>query len=149
MTYAVPQKGSPGHEPIVAGLLSFLMLGLGQAYNGDRGKAYRFFAFPVLVSIGYAGYLIATHQAPLRGESLPMTPATAGLYAVLTAIWLYGIVEAHQTAGRIRRGDEPGPDSPGRAAVGYIVKLALLLILLPLVVTIGAVIFVLVVRGGR
>ena len=42
-----PEEPIHRREPILSAVLSFLYLGLGQAYNGQRRKAYMFFAAPL------------------------------------------------------------------------------------------------------
>ena len=85
----VRQKPNPQNQlksPIVAALLSFVWIGIGQIYNGQVGKGILFMILQVLncflflVAIGFL---------------------------TVPAFWLYGIYDAYTTAEKINRGAIP------------------------------------------
>lgn len=92
-----PPTARPVHNPVVAGLLSLVMPGLGQAYNGQYAKAFAFF-------FGFVGSLYMCVQ----GHALPFA-------MFLAFIPLMGIVEAARAANQLNARalgafDEPEDD---------------------------------------
>ena len=75
-------------SPFVAGLLSFICTGLGQAYNGQTVKALVYFA----VSVGFFQ----------MGILLGGTGLTPIFVLSFLGMWLFGILEAWRTAQMIR-----------------------------------------------
>ncbi len=67
-------------NPILAAILSFIITGLGQLYNGDLKKAALFFGAQVLVAL-----------------ILWRISWTIG-YLVTLGIWLYAIYDAYKSA---------------------------------------------------
>ncbi|SFH34466.1 hypothetical protein SAMN05660649_04834 [Desulfotomaculum arcticum] len=69
-------------NPGVAAVLSFLICGLGQIYNGQIGKGLLLFGGAII-----SGFL---------------TTILIG-FILLPAIWLYGIYDAYKTANSINK----------------------------------------------
>ncbi|GEM_PF-737563 len=99
-------QASMVRNPTVAGMLSFFTPGLGQAYNGTRGKGYLFLLsyFPIAIL-----YVILLY---LFKERLPTEYTTFNLYSkpnlvmIISAIivWLWSINDASGTAKKINEG---------------------------------------------
>lgn len=92
------QTDSPPHikrrKPLFALLMSFILPGYGQLYNGDINKAiWLFLGFTLLIIPAIA--LIALY--------LPanlMLPALLGSLLLLFVLWIYGMVDAFRSARR-------------------------------------------------
>ncbi|NHM26936.1 hypothetical protein G7K71_08060 [Desulfofundulus sp. TPOSR] len=69
-------------NPGLAAVLSFLVCGLGQIYNGQIGKGIGLF-----VAAGISGLLCTVVIG----------------FILLPVVWLYGIYDAYKTAERINR----------------------------------------------
>lgn len=67
-------------SPGLAVLLSFLLPGLGQFYNGEVGKGFLFIILAIV--------------------NIPLTFIVIGIFSGL-ALWIYGMVDAHSSAVRI------------------------------------------------
>lgn len=70
-------------NPGLAAVLSFLVIGLGQIYNGQIGKGIGF-----LVAAVIAGVLCSVVIG----------------FVLFPVIWIYGIYDAYKTAEKINRG---------------------------------------------
>ncbi len=106
-------------EPILAGILSFFFMGLGQAYNGLRRKGYMFFMVLPLSIILY----FILHA--LFGEPMPKTEEEAATFNspsyLITAIfwfviWISNIYDAYQSAKRVNEGEIIVEETAGRSA---------------------------------
>jgi TM2 domain-containing membrane protein YozV len=77
-------------NPVLAVILSFFILGLGQLYNGQFGKAVicAFFGYPALV---------LAYSAKELGN----------LYGIVLLIWLFSLYDAYNVATRLNSGRIP------------------------------------------
>jgi signal peptidase I len=82
----------------LAALLSVIMPGLGQLYNGQARKAFAFLAAHVLVSAGVLGWMIAVPQRPLN----VLVPAL-----LILGVWAVIVAEAGWTARAIGEAFQP------------------------------------------
>jgi TM2 domain-containing membrane protein YozV len=94
-------------NPLIAALCSFIIPGLGQIYNGDARKA------------------IALLFGTVAGLLFLVIP---GLI-----VWIYGIYDAHKTAGRMNSGEIPGKSTTAVAMIlfgvpGFILVTAVIVI---------------------
>jgi TM2 domain-containing membrane protein YozV len=80
-------------SPFVAGLLSFICTGLGQAYNGQTVKALVYFA----VSVGLFQMAVLTSG----------TGITPVFVLSFMGMWFFGMLDAWRTAQMIRSGVTP------------------------------------------
>jgi TM2 domain-containing membrane protein YozV len=72
-------------DPAVATLLSFLLPGIGQLYNGQVGKGVGFILLSMFVNF-------------------PLMFVGIGFFTML-ATWVWGMIDAHSTAEKINRGE--------------------------------------------
>ena len=106
--YSQNNESMPGEpqkirEPILAGVLSFFCLGLGQAYNGQRRKGYIYFSGLIVVMIFYFILnRLFNEPLPERGEKVNLSSPS---YMIATIgylfLWILNIYDAYQTANRI------------------------------------------------
>jgi len=88
----VRQPGAPKYQqvyqeknPVVAAVLSLLVVGLGQVYNGEVGKGLLFFIVAIIIGLTlfiYIGFILV----PL--------------------FWLFAAYDAYTTAEKINRGEQ-------------------------------------------
>ena len=110
-------------EPILAAILSFLFMGLGQAYNGQRRKGYIFF-------LGYFGLgilyfiLLKVFNEPFLEGSKEVARYTSPSYIITLIcgliIWICNIYDAYQTAKRINEGSVIVTSTPGRSSLIFL-----------------------------
>lgn len=100
--------GNKGRRPWVAAVLSLIVPGLGQVYNGQVGKAALFF-LGFAVPLGVSQRLgPALWEAVLQGRELsPNSDAFQMLFwlrgviiAVALAVWIWSVVDAKRAATR-------------------------------------------------
>jgi hypothetical protein len=110
-----PQRVRRGTSPWVALLLSFVMPGLGSAYNGQTTKALVHFAM-------FASCI----------QLAAVTNALAFFVIAAIGVWLFAAVDAFRTAQLIRAGLAPDAemDSIARRLYGHPVAWAVLLVAL-------------------
>jgi hypothetical protein len=110
-----PQRVRRGTSPWVALLLSFVMPGLGSAYNGQTTKALVHFAM-------FASCI----------QLAAVTNALAFFVLAAVGVWLFAAVDAFRTAQLIRAGLAPDAemDSIARRLYGHPVAWAVLLVAL-------------------
>jgi TM2 domain-containing membrane protein YozV len=93
----VPLKG-PEKRPDVAWLLSFVISGGGQFYNGDIGKGV------VALTLSIAGFALFYVYYPQEAWGPPATRnkelAYGGL-AVAAGVWIWSMIDAPRTAQRL------------------------------------------------
>jgi hypothetical protein len=110
----------------VAGLLSLLFPGLGQAYAGRPGRA-AIVAFPTLAVLGSFALIVVANPGSILGPR-PDGELLTGLLILdlaLAAYHLWAVLDAYVQAGRGRADRRPSPSSPSRLgtalAVGILV----------------------------
>ena len=117
-----PEIKNIPREPIIAGILSFLFLGLGQAYNGQRRKGYLL----ILVSIGlvvlyFILLKVFNEPMPKRSEEMPIgSPAYLITLICGFLIWAYSVYDAYQTAKKINNSTLIIEVPTGRSVLLYI-----------------------------
>ncbi len=142
-----PQAKKGSRDPLIAGVLSAVMLGLGQAYNAQRGKGYWFFASPFLLAPLWLGVLrIFNLPVPQTDEARLASPATLVVAVVGFAIWLFGIFDAFCGAKRVNAGEVSATTSPGKSAIIFLVRAWLGVILIPIALLLSALVFGLLLR---
>jgi|GEM_PF-578913 len=105
------QGGAKKEErsPVLAAVLSFIIAGLGQFYNGQVGKGIIIFLTSLLVVPWVIGIFDAYNTAKKinRGE-IAVKKRTGCLIAFIIGIvvpWVIGIFDAYNTAKKINRGE--------------------------------------------
>jgi hypothetical protein len=93
---------APHYNPAAAGLFSALIVGGGQAYNGQWEKGAAFLSMAVLGGVGFAN-VRAREMDDCERETTGTCYYTASnlLGVGLVAWWVYGIVDAAWTARRL------------------------------------------------
>lgn len=79
-----PQLSAEKKNPAVAAILSFLINGLGQVYNGQIGRGIAFFIIGIILFLTIF-VLIGVILYPL--------------------FWIYNVYDAYETANKINRGE--------------------------------------------
>jgi TM2 domain-containing membrane protein YozV len=74
-------------NPGVAAVLSFLITGLGQIYNGNIGKGIVLFLIQI-VNLALMSFIVG--------------------YITFFIVWVYGIIDAYKSADRINALKQPG-----------------------------------------
>jgi len=123
----MPEEPRQRREPVLAGILSFLYMGLGQAYNGQRYKGYMFFAaIPASVIFYFILHSIFHEPIPKKGEEPSFASPS---YIIITicyfCIWLFNVYEAYQSAKRINDGEIMVEATPGRSCLTFIITIVL------------------------
>jgi hypothetical protein len=134
-------------EPMIAGILSFLFMGLGQAYNGQRRKGYLFFSSYIGMTALYF-ILIKAFNEPLpeRSKDIPIT-SLSYIITVMCGffIWVFNIYDAYKSTKRINDGDIVIDSIPGKSALIFfrniILSFIAFLILMPLIPILLALLF--------
>ena len=116
-------------DPVVAGLLSFFMIGCGQAYNGLRTKGYFFFAVPFIMMVG-----IASLASILRGPFLILNILSP--FAVL-GFHIYNICDAYSLAKNINKGLVLSDTEGGRSALKFVLVIIGIVIIISLLFILG------------
>lgn len=109
-------------EPFLAGILSFLFMGLGQAYNGQRRKGYMFFAsYAALVVLYFILLKVFNEPFPESSKEIPRnSPSYIITAAVCFVIWIFNIYDAYRSSKRINEGNEISAATPGRSSFIFI-----------------------------
>lgn len=113
----VDNKNIP-REPLIAGILSFFCMGLGQAYNGQRRKGYLFFVSYIgMVALYFI--LIKAFNEPLPESSKDM-PVTSPAYIITLIccffVWVFNIYDAYKSTKIINQGAITIDSTPGKSA---------------------------------
>ena len=149
---ALESSESPvAREPWVAAILSFFFLGLGQAYNGQRKKAFLFYLSQFGLGALLFGLMRMFHEPiPRDKEQLsPTSPAFLIVMALGLLVWVRGIVDAYRTAQRINTGAVEARGSPGKSAVTFFITAIILIPVVVILLIIVAVVAGLVSHGAR
>ncbi len=105
-------------EPMIAGILSFLFMGLGQAYNGQRRKGYLFFASYIGIAVLYFILIkVFNEPLPVSGKDIPVT-STAYVITFICSflVWIFNIYDAYKSTKRVNEND--GVNSiPGKSVL--------------------------------
>lgn len=104
-------------EPLLAGVLSFLSLGLGQAYNGQRRKGYLFFICYLGLGVLYLILLKVFKEPISRNREEILTNSPSYLITVLCSfiIWALNIYDAYQSAKQINENSIFPDFTPGKS----------------------------------
>lgn len=149
MTRLDSSKQQQNREPALSGILSFFFMGLGQAYNGQRKKAYMFIgSFPVFMIVYFILRMLFNEPMPAKGEEIDqLSPAYLTTTVMYLIVWIFGIYDAVRTARQINNSEvEPdSDDSPGRSALVFLRTVVLafvgLIVLVPLLAIMAAMLF--------
>lgn len=135
-------------EPVLAGILSFLFIGLGQAYNGQRPKGYIFFgSMPALVVIYFILHALFNEPMPQKGEELTFSsPSYLIVSIAYFFLWLFNIYDAYQSANKINAGDQAADSTPGRSAFIFIRTVILSFIAMIITLIVGAILIAVLFR---
>ena len=112
-------------EPVLAGILSAIYMGLGQAYNGQRGKGYLVFLSPFLVVILFVTLKIFAGEFRSLKEGPPVM-----LYLGLLPVWIFSIYDAYSSAIRINKKGVIAENSPGRSVFSFLRNITLTVVFL-------------------
>lgn len=112
----VLSAGGPGRkkrEPGLALVLSLLFVGLGQAYNGQRKKAYFFYLGYLTLPLFFLVFpaIIGPAYFPLV---LPLAVSTTLI------IWVFNMVDAWRSAGKINSGKLEVSVTSGKSVFIYL-----------------------------
>jgi len=119
----LPEEPQQKREPILASILSFLYMGLGQAYNGQRGKGYMFFStIPILMILYFILMKVLNEPFPKRGDE-PSFHSPSYVIATLCyiCIWFFNVYDAYQSAKKINEGEISIDSTPGKSAFIFLV----------------------------
>ena len=118
------------HHSFIAALLSFFVVGLGQAYNGQRRKAYAFFA--CLISFGILFYRLTQVLNMHNGVGHPLLlPMPFSIFMWLYVfIWFLSIYDASRSAMVINYDGFPIKSTPKRSLFIFVRNTGLSLLLL-------------------
>lgn len=137
-------------EPLIAGILSFLFMGLGQAYNGQRRKGYLFFSSYIILAVLYFILIKVFNESfPKKGEEISrLSPSYITTVICGFITWLFNIYDAYQSTKRINKGDIAIDSRPGKSAFIFLRNIVLgfiafftLLLLIPVLAIILAYFF--------
>ena len=105
-------------EPLLASILSFLFMGLGQAYNGQRRKGYMFFASYIGLAILYFILLKVFNEPLPKGSKEIQHTSPSYIITVIFGfvIWIFNIYDAYRTAKRINESNEIATSTPGKSS---------------------------------
>jgi hypothetical protein len=122
----VPQdKTAQKREPVLAAALSAIYMGLGQAYNGHRVKGYLLFFSPFLVTGLFIALKIFSGELKSFKEEPPVM-----LYLGFLPVWIFGILDAYMSAGRINKKGIITGNSPGRSVFLFLRNIVLIAVIL-------------------
>ncbi|MCX5698746.1 MAG: hypothetical protein NTX01_03505 [Candidatus Omnitrophica bacterium] len=109
-------------EPLLAGILSFLFMGLGQAYNGQRRKGYMFFASYIGLAILYFILLrVFNEPFPKGGKEIQHTSPSYIVTAIFSfVICISNIYDAYRSAKRINESNEIVVLTPGKSSFVFL-----------------------------
>ncbi len=121
----------PRPSPALAALLSFLLPGLGQAYAGQRRRAF-LWALPTLVVLGVAVLFVAAVRDPGYLVGLLIQPTWLLLLLVLDVAFLVYRVAAIWDAYRVAAGVRRGPGTQRAVRIGAVAMAALIVVTIAL-----------------
>ncbi len=106
---------SAKREPMVAGILSFLLMGLGQAYNGRRRKGYLFFAAHLGLAYLYFGLLDLFHETSSLETGMIQYASHAYIITMIVGVfvWVFNVYDAIGSAKEVNAGQEVAASVPG------------------------------------
>ena len=112
------EKPKQNREPALAAILSFVFMGLGQAYNSQRKKAYLFFFSPAFLAVSYL-ILLKIFNEPLPEKAQRQNLSSPSYLILLISsfsVWAFNIYDAYKSAKRINQGELIAQQSAGRSA---------------------------------
>ena len=114
-------------EPLLASILSFLFMGLGQSYNGQRRKGYLFFVSYIGLGVLYLILIKVFNESwPKNEKEIPHTTPSYILTLICgCVIWLFNIYDAYKSTKRINEGDIAIDSTPGKSAFIFLRNIVL------------------------
>ena len=133
-------------EPMLAGVLSFVFMGLGQAYNGQRRKGYLLVASQLGLALLYFILLkVFNEPFPKNKEISLNSPSYIITVIACICVWGFNIYDAYQTAKRLNQSAEATDLTPGKSTAIFIrnvcIFVPLTIIILVILVIFAAVLF--------
>ena len=118
-------------EPLLAGMLSFVVMGLGQAYNGERRKGYLLIILTILCTLLLFDLVINVFKVsmPKEGQESTASSLTRAFFNIpYFFIWLFSIVDAYRTAKKINNENIDIEEASGRSVFIFFRNVFLVLI---------------------